>query len=141
MSGVYLTFNQGVTDPTKKEGWVAAEQSLRATARQLREAFPDLGQHGFALTDDIDLRTRGNLGESYEVSTIAHKFYAAGMLPSDEELLSDLDRVLGAYGNYVEGKRGAGPGNNAWIFQASSTYFDLPMALAKLKEMTWLAKQ
>jgi hypothetical protein len=141
MSGVYLTFNQGVTDPTKKEGWVAAEQSLRATARQLREAFPDLGKHGFALTDDIDLRTRGNLGESYEVSTVAHKFYAAGMLPSDEELLSDLDRVLGAYGNYVEGKRGTGSGNNAWIFQASSTYFDLPKALAKLKEMTWLAKQ
>lgn len=141
MSGVYLTFNQGVTDPTKKEGWAAAEQSLRGTAAKVRQDFPQLSDHGFKLSDDIDLRTRGVLGGSYEVSTIAHKFYPSGAVPSEEELLSDLERVLEVYTEYVENKSRPGVSRRAWVFQANPDRYDLAGALSQKEEMAWLALQ
>jgi len=112
MSGVYLTLNQGVTQPTRELGWRGAEPILRETALRLRKAFPELASHGFALTDDVDLRAHGNLGEMYEVSTIAHTFYEAGRLPPNDRLIDDLDRVLEVYGRYVDGKLRAGVGGN-----------------------------
>ena len=56
---------------------------LRETVVRLRKAFPELTGYGFALTDDIALRASGDLGEMYEVSTIAHKAYGAGRLPPE----------------------------------------------------------
>src|ERR1051325_91178 len=109
MSGVYLTLNQGVTEPTKREGKPAAEQLLRGQARDIRLLFPQLVDDGFELSDAIDLRPSGNLGEAYEVSTIAHKLYSATEIPSDDELLADLDAILEAYSEYVARKVGNAP--------------------------------
>ncbi len=141
MSGVYLTFNQGVTRLTKESGWRSAEASLKDTANRLRAAFPELPQQGFSFANDIELRAHGDLGQMYEVSTIAYKFYETGHVPEDDELLGDLDRLLGVYGRYVDSKRERPPEGKAWIFQGNPEYFDLIGALAQLREMTWLARQ
>jgi len=141
MSGVYLTFNQGVTELTREFGWRAAEPKLRKVVADLRSAFPELAQQGFSLSDDIDLRAHGDLGQMYEVSTIAHKFYEAGKLPSDEQLEADLDAVLATYVRYIDSKAGAVGERSAWIFQANLDYFDLHGALASLGELTWVVRQ
>jgi hypothetical protein len=141
MSGVYLTLNQGVQELTKQLGWRAAKQQLRGTVSKLRAAYPELAQRGFSVRDDIDLRAQGNLGEMYEVSTIAHKYYEAGTVPSDKELLHDLDDVLDVYSRYVDSKAAPSGDRNAWIFQANLDYFDLAGALAHLSELTWVVRQ
>lgn len=141
MSGVYLTFNQGVTQLTRDLGWRVAETRLRETVVSLRGRYGSLAEEGFSLGDDIDLRAHGDLGQMFEVSTIAHKFYAAGQVPSDEELESDLDSVLDVYSRYVAEKTSPGGQRNAWIFQANLNYFDLPGALAQLTELTWVVRQ
>lgn len=138
MSGVYLTLNQGVTQLTKELGWRAAEPKLRETVARLRTTFPELTQQGFSVGDDIDLRAHGDLGQMYEVGTIAHKFYEAGKVPADDQLLDDLDQLLGIYEEYVDGKAKE---SRAWLFQANPTLFDLNSAIEQLKEMTWLANQ
>jgi hypothetical protein len=76
----------------------------------------------------------------YEVSTAAYKFYEAGKVPPDEELLEDLDQLLSLYGQYVDRKTKVRD-HNTWIFQANPRYFDLRRALGQLKEMTWSANQ
>jgi MoxR-like ATPase len=138
MSGVYLTFNQGVTDPTRREGWAGAEQLLRRNVTELRGRFSGLTDQGFALSDDIDLRTRGDLGESYEVSTIAHKLYDKGRVPSDQQLTEDLRHVLEAYEDYLTNNSLR---TKSWVFQANPERYDLASALRNRTEMAWLALQ
>jgi len=138
MSGVYLTLNQGVSEPTEQQGWRSAEKQLLETVARLRQQFPQLVRRGFALTDDIDLRAHGDLGQMYEVATIAHRLYETGAIPGDDVLLEDLDSVLSAYGEYVEGKT---TGPKAWIFQANPELFNVGGALRQLKEMTWVTRQ
>lgn len=141
MSGVYLTFNQGVTQLTKELHWRTAESKLKGLVATLRSRFPELTQQGFSVGDDIDLRAHGNLGQMYEVGTIAHKFYEAGHLPLDEDLLRDLDHVLGVYSQFADNESPATSSKNAWLFQANPTYFDLGTALHQLAEMTWVVRQ
>src|SRR5206468_223032 len=57
MSGVYLTFNQGVTEPKKTHGATAGLQLLRENAAALRGQCGELEQFGFRLDPEIDLRT------------------------------------------------------------------------------------
>ncbi len=140
MSGVYVTLNQGVTEPTQRLGWKDAETFLRDTARDIRARFPQLQNNDFNTSDNIDLHTTGTLGEMYEVSTIAYKFYEAGNIPQDEVLLDDLGHVLATYNQYVDGKSAKRP-DSAWVFQANPEYFDIQGALAKLNEMTWVVRQ
>jgi hypothetical protein len=101
MSGVYLTFNQGVTEPKNEHGRRKAHEILREKAADLRGLCGDLGEHGFRLDDGIDLRVERGLGLDYESSTIAHKLYEADQMPDDELLLEDLEAVLGAYDRYL----------------------------------------
>ena len=137
MTGVYLTLNQGVTQPLD-QGWRVAEPQLREVVTNLRRQFPELASFGFALTDDIDLRTSSVLGETYEVGTIAHKLYQRGQIPADGQLLEDLDKLLGVYEKYVDGKSSK---SRTWIFQANPDRYDLAAALRTKSEMAWLALQ
>lgn len=36
-----------------------------------------------SLNNDIDLHTEGMLGQDYEASTIAYRYYAKGQIPED----------------------------------------------------------
>jgi hypothetical protein len=102
LSGVYLTFNQGVTQPNAESGPGKRRQILAERARRLRKNCGDLRTEGFVLDDRIDLRVEGGIGADYEVSTIAYKLYEAGKVPPDTTIRSDVGHVLEAYRQYVE---------------------------------------
>ncbi len=96
-SGVYLTLNQGVTEPQRLHGAAEGKRLLRARAAELRQGAMSLVENGFQLDADIDLRSTAGLGADYEASTVAYKLYEKGAVPDDEVLLKDLTQVLGAY--------------------------------------------
>jgi hypothetical protein len=101
MSGVYLTWNQGVTKLKKLHGTPEARRILQGRARALAELLVD-DRRGFATDDGIDLRSDGGLGRDYEHSTIAYKLYETGSVPGDREIEADLGVVLKAYDRYLE---------------------------------------
>ena len=102
MSGVYLTFNQGVTEPKRSHGATAGLQLLRENASLLRSSCGDLSRRDFSLNSEIDLRTEGALGRDYEAATIAYKFYERGDVPHDQEIAYDVDVLLAAYDQYIQ---------------------------------------
>lgn len=102
MSGVYLTFNQGVTEPKNRLGPRDGREWLRNNATQLRRFCQPLVDRGFSLSEDIELRVEHGLGRDYEASTVAHKLYLKGSVPSDEELKGDLIACVQAYKQYIE---------------------------------------
>jgi 5-methylcytosine-specific restriction enzyme B len=102
MSGVYLTYIQGVTNLFNDFSAAKARQKLVAQAAEMREHADELSEYGFSLDNDVDLRTKGQLGRRYKLSTIAHKFYPESSLPDDQELLYDLERLLQVYDAYLE---------------------------------------
>jgi 5-methylcytosine-specific restriction protein B len=100
-SGVYLTLNQGVTEPLRRLGAIEGKAELRAKAGTIRASIDALKQAGFSLTDDIDLHTGPGLGSNYEVSTIAYKLYERDNVPEDDQLLADLQALIGSYESMV----------------------------------------
>lgn len=143
MSGAYLTYNQGVTDPLTQLGRARGRQFLRDRATQLRKEASALEAAGFRLDDRIDLRVEGGLGGDYEDSTVAYKLYEVGRVPNDSEIERDLSAVLSAYDTYLERTRPR-PEPRAkrnWIFQANPDLFDVRGASAQLKDFTWLVRQ
>jgi hypothetical protein len=140
MSGVYLTFNQGVTQVRQELGGVAGRDELRARAREIRAQYPELQDGGYKVDDEIDLRADPGLGSQYEDSTIAYKFYERGAVPSDAEILADIDVLLEVYDRYVSSRTEKRP--RYWIFQSSPSIFDLRGFLASgLRTGTWLVRQ
>lgn len=101
MSGVYLTFNQGVTHLIESKGKVGAYAALRARAQELRPICAPLLERGFKMNETIDLKADPGLGADYEPSTIAHKFYEAGNIPDDHKLAADLDALVSVYQNHL----------------------------------------
>ena len=104
MSGVYLTFNQGVTEPQQEHGRKEGRRILRSRAEDIRQNCVELMQNGFTLDNQIDLRASRGLGSAYEDSTIAYKLYDTGSIPGDVTINQDLDAVLTAYDNYLSGE-------------------------------------
>ncbi len=105
-AGAYLTYNQGVTDPIKQGGGREAGYAyLRARAVELRSECQQLTANGFQLDDSISLSNDPGLGQDYEASTIAHKYYAKGGVPEDAELLADLELLLSTYDKYLASTR------------------------------------
>lgn len=105
MSGVYVTLNQGVTRLKKTHGTIESRRILRDRAEQLRREMPAmqaLRNFGFSVDAEIKLHTSRGLGKDYEDSTISYKFYPKGKIPSDAEILNDLNEVLVAYDRYLE---------------------------------------
>ncbi len=102
LSGFYLTLNQGVTEPRDRIGSAKAHEFLA----DVRKNCTGLAGREFSLDNNIDLKAAGNLGRKYELSTIAHKFYETGRVPSDATLLSDLNELLAAYDSYIRRQKG-----------------------------------
>lgn len=143
MSGVYLTFNQGVTEPRNQFGRAEARRVLAKRATSIRAEAEILRSHGFFLDDRIDLRVERGLGIDYEKSTIAYKLYEAGRVPSDEAILGDVSAALEVYGQYLKNKPMAEDGIAVryWIFQANPAMFNTRAAVNDLDEMSWLVQQ
>jgi 5-methylcytosine-specific restriction protein B len=100
-TGVYLTLNQGVTEPLRRLGAIEGKAELRTKARSIRLSLDPLKDAGFSLADDIDLHTGPGLGSNYEVSTIAYKLYERDKVPQDDQLLLDLQALIGSYETMV----------------------------------------
>src|ERR1700736_2491372 len=101
-SGVYLTLNQGVTRPQEELGAQRGKAALRERAGELRARLRALARSGFQLDDEVDLRSHQGLGAVYEVSTIAYKLYETDEIPSDEELIRDIDALVNSYEAILE---------------------------------------
>ncbi|MGE7274479.1 MrcB family domain-containing protein [Brevibacillus panacihumi] len=97
MSAVYLTLAQGVTEPLKR-GKTEGYEYLRRKVQEIRSV---IALDGFQKDENIHLTTKG-IGEVYQVSTIAYAKYAAGNLPSNQQLLTDLHSMLEYYQEYVD---------------------------------------
>lgn len=142
LRGVYVTLNQGVTEPTKKLGRAAGLEQLRANARRLRERCHELEARGFRLDDEIDLAVEAGLGADYEASTIAYKYYAAEAVPDDASILGDVGALLGVYERYVSARADSVPTEvAAWIFQCNPKKWNLRGALDSLNKVRWLVAQ
>jgi hypothetical protein len=136
-SGVYLTLNQGVEADQAQFGAQEARRSLTERAQSIRVGIRQLGDVGFKLDNQIDLRTDANRGRWYQAATIAHKLYEKGQFPSDSNIAADLEQLVNAYTRYVDQKAPT----RTWIFQANPKLYDLEKALTKLREQTWLVRQ
>ena len=98
LSGVYLTLNQGVTEPKRQLGPAAGRKWLRDTVVRLRQTLgPALANAGFTVDDHIDLHTSSSLAADYESAAIAYKLYASSDVPDDAELSHDVELLLRAY--------------------------------------------
>jgi 5-methylcytosine-specific restriction protein B len=101
MSGVDLTLNQGVTHLLDEHGTPQGRKLLLRRAADLRRYCDNLSSEGFQLDNDIDLHSNQATAIDYEHSTVAYKLYEKDQLPSDAEILSDLEDVLTAYDIYL----------------------------------------
>ncbi len=102
MTGVYLTFSQGVTEPKKRLGPAGGLAEVRAKAERLRSIASPLIEQGFSLDDEIDLRIGAGLGSDYESSTIAYKLYERASVPDDQSILEDIEAILCVYDAYLK---------------------------------------
>jgi hypothetical protein len=103
-TGVYVTFNQRVTELKRLHGTVEAREILKQRAQRLHELLSaePAARRGFQSGDIIDLVTNADLGRAYEHSTASCKLYESGRIPSDFEIAADLEVVLAAYERYME---------------------------------------
>jgi 5-methylcytosine-specific restriction protein B len=99
--GCYLILGQGVTVPSRELG-ARAPEKLAETARDIRRYCGELQPLGFNLSGAIDLGTEQRLAKLYEASTAASKYYPADAMPSEAQMLRDLDALLDAYQQYVD---------------------------------------
>ncbi len=109
MSGVYLTLNQGVTEPKNRLGQRDGLAEVKTRAVELRGLCGELKEFGFRLDNEIDLQTGAGRGQDYESSTVAYKLYEQGAVPVDEDIVEDIEAVLEVYDGYLARSSAAGP--------------------------------
>jgi 5-methylcytosine-specific restriction protein B len=99
--GVWVKIGQGVTD-VQNQFKGKAREVLAARSERLRAHVAALADEGFDLSGKSDLGTNHSKARMYEASTIASKFYPREAMPSDAEILSDLEKLIGAYETIIE---------------------------------------
>lgn len=104
MTGVYATFNQGVTRVLHDHGTPEGRSVLKKRAESLRQYCGALTAAGFAADGEIDLRVDQGLGLNYESSTVSHKLYPSGDVPDDAALTKDLEALVTAYQEYLDNR-------------------------------------
>jgi hypothetical protein len=140
MSGVYLTLNQGVSVTINTNGRIEGRRILRDQAETMRQIVRSHLQ-SFSLNNDIDLHTEGMLGQDYEASTIAYRYYAKGQIPEDAALNDDIERLLTGYDQILEQRPAEEQTSTQWwIFQANPKIYDIDSAIRDLSEITWTVK-
>ena len=93
-SGVYLSLNQGTTNPIKELGKKIAEARAVEIAKNVTKSISGLSNWG---QREINLAATTTLGKTYETHNIIAKYYPANDIPSDEELRKDLEDVIEYY--------------------------------------------
>ena len=95
LAGVYLSLNQGVTDIKRRYPKPAAV--LSELAADYRARIPDCVKQFPLINIDLVAKRVGDNGSLYERGNICAKYYKAGSLPSDKELLADLRNIIELY--------------------------------------------
>jgi len=96
LTGFYLSLNQGVTE-VKEKYRSQAKDALKTKAAdflsQIGGLPPDFPEK------EMDLRpsTSSNLSAYYEAGNICAKFYDASCIPSEDELITDFNKILSLY--------------------------------------------
>ena len=108
-NAIYLTFNQGVTNPIKNVNPylkdVKDDDLKKSKGKIIQENVAivrnKIDKRIFQSDDEIHLAEKG-LGEQYEKGTIFYKKYVKGGLPSEEQLQKDLKEMLEIYEEFYE---------------------------------------
>lgn len=98
-NSLYLTFNQGCTE-------IRSTHSKRETIRIMREKAAEItsriDSRGFHVDEKIDLgEGLTELGELYQKGTIFYKEYRKEDIPDENELQSDLAKMMEIYREYA----------------------------------------
>jgi len=96
---LYLTLNQGCTDILSEHGKRETIKILHDRANDIRKT---ISSRGFSANNDISLGTNLKLTEYYQQGTVFYKAYHRESIPSDEEALDDLKRMIDIYDDYYD---------------------------------------
>ena len=98
MSGAYLSLRQGVSDISRGEEY---RKELDLKSKDYRQLLNEKDITDF--NHDIDLkRIKGKYPPFYEAANIYSKFYPINKVPNEEELESDLYKILDLYNSLVK---------------------------------------
>lgn len=108
-SAIYLTFNQGVTDPIKNVNPYlkdVKDDDLQKNKGEIIQKNVEIvrnkiDKRDFLVDDGIHL-ANGGLGKQYEKGTIFYKKYDKGTLPPEEQLQKDLKEMLEIYEEFYD---------------------------------------
>ena len=93
-SGVYLSLNQGTTEPKNKLGKKGAEKQATKVKEYLHEKIHSLQKFD---QGKLELKATTELGKSYEFPNIGAFLYRRDNLPSNEQLEKNLLQLLNIY--------------------------------------------
>ncbi len=93
-SGVYLSLNQGTTNPAKSLGKKGTVEQANKISQSLLESIDGLKSWG---ERSINLAATTPLGKSYEASNVVAKYYPSNSIPDDDILKKDLLDLLAFY--------------------------------------------
>ncbi|MED4116304.1 MrcB family domain-containing protein [Priestia megaterium] len=98
-SGLYISLNQGWTYFKDKYGTKIGREKIRKTASIVRDKLHTV-PHNMNLLN-IDLKGKGDLAKGYELGHIWGRYYDVDNLPSEEEIIRDLQGLLLTYREVV----------------------------------------
>ena len=98
---LYLTFNQGCTDIRKVN---SKKETIKIMREKAAEIISSIDSRGFRSDEDVNLGDGlTELAELYQRGIIFYKAYRKGAVPSEDELQSDLRKMMDIYSDYVSG--------------------------------------
>ena len=96
---LYLTFNQGCTEIRNTH---SKAETIKIMRQKAAEIVSQIDGRGFASDENINLGSGlTDLGELYQRGTIFYKAYRKGNVPSSEELVDDLNKMMAIYKEYT----------------------------------------
>ena len=101
LGGVYLSLNQGMTDAVAKYR-SDAKTALRAKSYDFRAMLGGEWRAFPLIEIDLAPSAASNPTAFYEVGNVCAKYYPAGSLPSENELVNDLREMVALYGRLYE---------------------------------------
>lgn len=98
---LYLTFNQGCTDIRKVN---SKKETIKIMRDKAAEIISSIDSRGFRSDEDVNLGDGlTELAELYQRGIIFYKAYRKGAVPAEDELQSDLRKMMDIYSDYVSG--------------------------------------
>ena len=98
-NSLYLTFNQGCTEIRKAH---SKRETISIMREKAAEIISKIDARGFCVDEEINLGSGlTELGEFYQKGTIFYKEYKKNAIPNEDELQSDLAKMMDIYREYA----------------------------------------